>query len=192
MNSGNSQRREGWEGGRHRGCRGSWERGAQGSIGPVFLCGRRPVLPLPGAPAPRGGPLLCKPEPPVNRNLPGLLPGEGLLRALLLCPGKPAGRGLCHHGVYMGLLWALEPDRISPAHVGTEEEGWVLGKVTAIERLACRVPSMFPSPPPPPDFWPLEVSPQQSSVRKDSESHRTWPLCWAAETQTGRMIWNSV
>ncbi|XP_078294305.1 CMRF35-like molecule 1 isoform X1 [Panthera onca] len=46
-----------------------------------------------------GGPLLCKPDPTANRNLPRLLPEEGLHKALLLCPGKPAGSGLCHHGL---------------------------------------------------------------------------------------------
>ena len=98
-----------------------------------------PLL-LPGDAAAGGGPLLCKPDPTANRNIPRLLPEEGLHKALLLCPGKPEGSGLCHHGVYLGLLWALEPDRLSPAHVGTEEEGWVLGKATAIERLASGVP----------------------------------------------------
>uniref|UniRef100_A0A8C9K1L4 CD300 molecule like family member f n=1 Tax=Panthera tigris altaica TaxID=74533 RepID=A0A8C9K1L4_PANTA len=44
-------------------------------------------LPLPDDAAAGGGPLLCKPDPTANRNLPRLLPEEGLHKALLLCPG---------------------------------------------------------------------------------------------------------
>ncbi|XP_046937408.1 CMRF35-like molecule 1 isoform X2 [Lynx rufus] len=56
------------------------------------------AIPRAGDAAAGGGPLLCKPDPTANRNLPRLLPEEGLHKALLLCPGKPAGSGLCHHG----------------------------------------------------------------------------------------------
>uniref|UniRef100_A0A8C0M619 Immunoglobulin domain-containing protein n=1 Tax=Canis lupus familiaris TaxID=9615 RepID=A0A8C0M619_CANLF len=40
-----------------------------------------------GAPAPGGGPLLCKPDPAANPNLPQLFQEEGLCKALPLCPG---------------------------------------------------------------------------------------------------------
>lgn len=68
----------------------------------------KPVLPLPGAPAPGGQRLLCQPALEADRNVAQLPQEEGPHTTLLLCPGRPGGGGVHHHGGYLvGLLWAL-------------------------------------------------------------------------------------
>ncbi|XP_077019859.1 CMRF35-like molecule 1 isoform X2 [Tamandua tetradactyla] len=84
--------------------RGNWERDPGKQRGQCPLRQRNRYLqgilafPLPGAPAPGGRALLCKPDPAADATFQGILPDEGLCE-VRLCPGWPGGGGICHYGL---------------------------------------------------------------------------------------------
>lgn len=55
------------------------------------------------------------------------------------------------------------------------KRGGCWAKPQPLKDLPLELPS---TPPSSPDFWPLDVSLQQSLALEDAESHQTWPSCW--------------